>query len=149
MQVAALTAVEDLIIAPHGAQEVHIHLACAIANGLIPEFYREAVDPLPMEIFEGTMALDTDGNVAAPGVLARMREIARVEERKFEEVMEEAMSRSTLEALSPQRLTNYETEYDALLAQGFAANPASAKTGPRPIDPSSRRAKPARPLIQS
>ena len=70
---------------------------------------------------------------AAPEVLARMREIARVEGRQFQEVMEEAMIRSSLEALSPHRLTNYETEYDALIAQGFAANPASAKTGPRPI----------------
>ena len=95
------------------------------------------------------MALDANGNVAAPGILARMPEIARVEERKFEEVMEEAMIRSSLEALPPHRLSNYENGYDALIAQGFAANPASAKTGPRPIDPSSRRAKPARPLIQS
>lgn len=149
MQVAALTAVEDLIIAPHGAQEVHIHLACAIANGLILEFYREAVDPLRMEIFEETMALDADGNVAAREVLARLPEIARVEGRQFQEVMEEAMIRSSLEALPPHRLSNYETEYDALIAQGFAANPTSAKTGPKPIDPSSRRAKPARPLIQS
>ena len=66
MQVAARTAAEDLVIAPHGAQEVHIHLVCAIANGLILEFYRETVDPLRMEIFEETMALDADGNVAAP-----------------------------------------------------------------------------------
>ena len=36
MQVAALTAAEDLVIAPHGAQEVHIHLVCAIANGPDP-----------------------------------------------------------------------------------------------------------------
>ena len=70
---------------------------------------------------------------AAPEVLARMREIARVEGRQFQEVMEEAMIRSSLEALSPHRLTNYETEYDAIIAQGFAANPASPKTGPRPI----------------
>jgi len=66
MQVAALTAAEDLVIAPHGAQEVHIHLVCAIANGLILEFYRETVDPLRMQIFEETMVLDADGNVDAP-----------------------------------------------------------------------------------
>ena len=66
MQVAALTAAEDLVIAPHGAQEVHIHLVCSIANGLILEFYRETVDPLRMQIFEETMKLDADGNVDAP-----------------------------------------------------------------------------------
>ncbi|MXX23995.1 MAG: mandelate racemase/muconate lactonizing enzyme family protein [Caldilineaceae bacterium SB0668_bin_21] len=66
MQVAALTSAEDLVIAPHGAQEVHVHLVCAINNGLILEFYRETVDPLRMQIFEETMKLDADGNVDAP-----------------------------------------------------------------------------------
>ena len=66
MQVAALIAAEDLVIVPHGAQEVHIHPVCAIANGLILEFYRETVDPLRMLIFEEPMVLDADGYVAAP-----------------------------------------------------------------------------------
>ena len=81
---------------------------------------------------------------AAPEVLARMREIARVEGRQFQEVMEEAMIRSSLEALSPHRLTNYETEYDALIAQGFAANPPRQRQDPdRSADPNSCRPKPA------
>ena len=36
-------------------------------------------------------------------------------------------------ALPPERLAAYEAEYDALIAEGFAANPSAAKTGPRPI----------------
>ena len=45
---------------------MHVHLVCAINNGLILEFYRETVDPLRMQIFEETMKLDADGNVDAP-----------------------------------------------------------------------------------
>jgi L-alanine-DL-glutamate epimerase-like enolase superfamily enzyme len=66
MQVAALAAAHDLQIAPHGAQEVHIHLVCAISNGLILEFYRETVDPLRGRIFKEPLALDKDGYVAVP-----------------------------------------------------------------------------------
>ena len=35
--------------------------------------------------------------------------------------------------LPPDRLSYYEAEYDALIAQGFAANPSPPKTKPRPI----------------
>ena len=35
-------------------------------------------------------------------------------------------------ALPPERLTDYEAAYDALIAQGLAANPPPAQTHPRP-----------------
>ncbi len=35
--------------------------------------------------------------------------------------------------LPPDRLSDYEAKYDALIAQGFAANPSPPKTKPRPI----------------
>ena len=35
--------------------------------------------------------------------------------------------------LPPDRLSYYEAEYDALIAQGFAVNPATKKTRPKPI----------------
>ena len=66
MNVAAQAAAHDLRIAPHGAQEVHIHLVSAIANGLILEFYRETVDPLRGKIFKEPMKLDKDGCVQVP-----------------------------------------------------------------------------------
>ena len=66
MQVAALAAAHDLRIAPHGAQEVHIHLVAAISNGLILEFYRETVDPLRGRIFKDPLVLDKDGYVTVP-----------------------------------------------------------------------------------
>ena len=66
MNVAALAAAQDLRIAPHGAQEIHIHLVAAIANGLILEFYRETVDPLRGRIFKEPLTLDSEGCVAVP-----------------------------------------------------------------------------------
>jgi L-alanine-DL-glutamate epimerase-like enolase superfamily enzyme len=66
MQVAALAASHDLHIAPHGAQEVHVHLVTAIPHGLILEVYRETVDPLRGQIFKHRLVLDKDGYVTAP-----------------------------------------------------------------------------------
>ena len=66
MHVAALAAAHDLRVAPHGAQEVHIHLVAAIANGLILEFYRESVDPLRGRIFQEPLVLDKEGYVKVP-----------------------------------------------------------------------------------
>ncbi len=66
MNVAALAAAQDLHIAPHGAQEVHIHLVAAIPNGLMLEYYRETVDPFRGQIFVEEMVLDDDGCVAVP-----------------------------------------------------------------------------------
>ena len=66
MQVAGLAAAHDLRVAPHGAQEVHIHLVAAIPNGLILEFYRETVDPLRSRVFKEPLILDGDGCVAVP-----------------------------------------------------------------------------------
>jgi|TARA_Y100000814_G_scaffold293630_1_gene276217 L-alanine-DL-glutamate epimerase-like enolase superfamily enzyme len=66
MNVAALAASQDLHIAPHGAQEVHIHLVAAIPNGLMLEYYRETVDPLRGQIFKEELVLDEDGYVLVP-----------------------------------------------------------------------------------
>jgi len=66
MHIASLAAAHDLRISPHGAQEVHIHLAAAISNGLILEYYRETVDPLRLQIFQEKLELDKDGCVIAP-----------------------------------------------------------------------------------
>ena len=66
MNVAALVSAHDLRIAPHGAQEIHIHLVCAVPTGLILEFYRETVDPLRGKIFLEPLRLDKDGCVPVP-----------------------------------------------------------------------------------
>jgi L-alanine-DL-glutamate epimerase-like enolase superfamily enzyme len=65
MKVAALAQANDLDIAPHGAQEVHIHLVAAIPNGLILEYYRDSVDPMHGKIWEHELTIK-DGYVYAP-----------------------------------------------------------------------------------
>ena len=66
MNVAALAAAQDLRIAPHGAQEVHIHLDAAMPNGLILDYYRETVAHLRGSLFKEPLTLDKEGNVEIP-----------------------------------------------------------------------------------
>ena len=65
MKVAALAQANDLDIAPHGSQEVHIHLVAAISNGLILEYYRDSVNPMHGKIWEHELEIE-DGYVRAP-----------------------------------------------------------------------------------
>jgi D-arabinonate dehydratase len=68
MKVAAIAQAHDLDIAPHGAQEVHIHLVAAISNGLILEFYPRSFDPMWGKIYHDTLQLNDDGTVSPPDV---------------------------------------------------------------------------------
>lgn len=65
MKIAALAQANDLDIAPHGAQQVHIHLVAAIPNGLILEYYRSTVDPMHGKLWEHELDIE-DGYVKAP-----------------------------------------------------------------------------------
>jgi D-arabinonate dehydratase len=65
MKVAALAQANDLDIAPHGAQEVHIHLLAAIPNGLILEFYRDTVNPMYGKIWKSELQIK-NGYVSPP-----------------------------------------------------------------------------------
>jgi L-alanine-DL-glutamate epimerase-like enolase superfamily enzyme len=68
MKVAALAQAHDLDIAPHGSQDIHVHLVAAISNGLILEFYRDTVDPMWGRIYHHTLTLNADGTVSPPAV---------------------------------------------------------------------------------
>ena len=63
---AALAQAHDLEIAPHGSQDIHVHLVAAIANGLILEFYRDSVDPMWGRVYRDTLRLNADGTVSPP-----------------------------------------------------------------------------------
>ncbi len=65
MKVAALAQASDLDIAPHGAQEVHIHLVAAIPNGLILEYYRDTTNAMFGKVWKDTLRIK-DGFVYAP-----------------------------------------------------------------------------------
>ena len=68
MKVAALAQAHDLDIAPHGSQDIHVHLVAAIANGLILEYYRDSVDPMHGKIYHHTLGINDDGTVSPPEV---------------------------------------------------------------------------------
>ena len=69
MKVAAMAQAHDLDVAPHGSQDIHIHLVSAISNGLILEFYRDSVDPMWGKIYHHTLRVNADGTVSPPEVL--------------------------------------------------------------------------------
>ena len=65
MKVAALAQAHDLPIAPHGNQDVHVHLVSAIPNGLTVEYYRGSTDPMWGKMFKDTLQVK-DGHVSPP-----------------------------------------------------------------------------------
>jgi len=68
MKVAALAQAHDLDIAPHGSQDIHVHLVAAISNGLILEYYRDSVDPMHGKVYHHTLGINDDGTVSPPDV---------------------------------------------------------------------------------
>jgi D-arabinonate dehydratase len=81
MKVAAMAQAHDLPIAPHGTQDVHIHLVSAIPNGLILEYYSTSTDPLRREMFEENLQVE-DGHVRPPnrpglGIVPNMKVLER------------------------------------------------------------------------
>ena len=68
MKIAAIAQAHDLDIAPHGSQEVHIHLVSAVSNGLILEYYPDRVHPMQSRMYHHTLRLNDDGTVSPPEV---------------------------------------------------------------------------------
>ena len=65
MKVAALAQAHDLPVAPHGNQDVHVHLVSAIPNGLTVEYYSDSTDPMWGSMFKHTLEVK-DGHVSPP-----------------------------------------------------------------------------------
>ena len=65
MKVAALAQAHDLPVAPHGNQDVHVHLVSAVPNGLTVEYYRDSTDPMWGKMFKDTLKVN-DGSVSPP-----------------------------------------------------------------------------------
>lgn len=66
MKTAHLAQAYDLMMAPHGPQQLHVHLVAAISNGLILEYYRDSVDPMWGHIYQHALTLNEDGTVSPP-----------------------------------------------------------------------------------
>jgi D-arabinonate dehydratase len=53
-------------VAPHGDQEIHVHLVAAVPNGLIVEYYDNGVNTLKDAMFKEPLQINADGTVTPP-----------------------------------------------------------------------------------
>lgn len=65
-KVADLAMASHVLIAPHGDQEVHMHLVSAVPNGLIAEYYDNNTNALLKEMFREPVKLDAGGCIVIP-----------------------------------------------------------------------------------
>jgi len=65
-KVAALAQAAHVLLAPHGDQEVHVHLVSAVSNGLIAEYYDTNLNTLLHTMFRQHMVLDGEGRLTPP-----------------------------------------------------------------------------------
>ncbi|MRH28517.1 mandelate racemase/muconate lactonizing enzyme family protein [Microbacterium sp. SYP-A9085] len=62
---AQMAAEEGIPVAPHGDQELHVHLAAAVPHGTFVEYYH-GVNALREEMFVERLELNDDGTVSPP-----------------------------------------------------------------------------------
>jgi L-alanine-DL-glutamate epimerase-like enolase superfamily enzyme len=70
MKVAGMADAFGLDMSPHGQQQVHVHLDCAVPNATIAEFYPPQYDAKVYEAFKNPVVFNADGTVSpsqAPG----------------------------------------------------------------------------------
>lgn len=70
MKVAAMADANGIVMSPHGQQQIHVHLDCAVPNAIIAEFYPPQYDAKVFEAFQNPVIFNTDGTVSpseAPG----------------------------------------------------------------------------------
>jgi D-arabinonate dehydratase len=70
-KVADLAAAYNMPLAPHGDQEIHVHLVASISNGLIVEYYDTNLNALLDRMFKTKTVLNPNGTVSPselPGI---------------------------------------------------------------------------------
>ncbi|MCQ2558276.1 MAG: mandelate racemase/muconate lactonizing enzyme family protein [Oscillospiraceae bacterium] len=70
MKIASMADANGLVLSPHGQQQVHVHLNCAVPNAIIAEFYPPQYDAKVYEAFKNPITLNADGTISpseAPG----------------------------------------------------------------------------------
>jgi D-arabinonate dehydratase len=65
-KVADVAMASHILVAPHGDQEVHAPLVCAVPNGLIAEYYDSNTNALLQAMFKVRMTLDGEGKISPP-----------------------------------------------------------------------------------
>ena len=66
LKVSAYADMRNIWVAPHGTQQVHIHLNCAIPNATITEFYPPQFNPLVYDAYKHPVTINSDGTVSPP-----------------------------------------------------------------------------------
>jgi D-arabinonate dehydratase len=70
-KVADLAAAYNIPVAPHGDQEIHVHLVASVSNGLIVEYYDTNLNALLNRMFKNKTKLNPNGTVSPselPGI---------------------------------------------------------------------------------
>ena len=70
MKIAGMADANGLVMSPHGQQQLHVHLDCAVPNVNFAEFYPPQYDAKVYEAFLNPVTFNTDGTVSpsqAPG----------------------------------------------------------------------------------
>lgn len=65
LKTSSLAAERKLLVAPHGDQEIHVHLAAAAPTGFLVEYYHGA-NALRESMFVEKLELNVDGTVSSP-----------------------------------------------------------------------------------
>lgn len=65
-KVADLAQASHILLAPHGDQEIHVHLVAAVSNGLIAEYYDSNLNSLLGAMFKNHIELDNNGYISPP-----------------------------------------------------------------------------------
>ena len=63
-KVAGFAMAHHIPIAPHGSQEIHVHLVASVPNGLIVEYYDSNLASLNDAMFEQKLSLNPNGTVS-------------------------------------------------------------------------------------
>lgn len=66
MKIGAYADAHHVLIAPHGSQQVHVHLNCALPNAIITEFYSPTVNMFAYDAYEHPVQINEDGTVSPP-----------------------------------------------------------------------------------
>lgn len=66
MKTGVYAEAKHIHIAPHGLQQVHVHLNCAMNNAAITEFYSPTFDRLAYEAYKYPVLINEDGTVSPP-----------------------------------------------------------------------------------
>lgn len=64
MKIAAMADANGIVLSPHGQQQIHIHLDCALPNATIAEFYPPQYDAKIYEAWKNPVKLNADGTVS-------------------------------------------------------------------------------------